>query len=405
LYFYRVKPLILLLYKRNGGLENGEKTMKWSWKLGTYAGIDVYMHATFLILIGFVALSYWAVDQSLVSVLVGVGFILALFGCVVLHEYGHALTARKFGIKTRDITLLPIGGLARLERMPDDPKQELWVALAGPAVNVVIAAVIFVWLLLTNSLSPLTQVSLTGGPFLERLMVVNLFLVGFNMLPAFPMDGGRVLRALLAMRMEYTRATQLSASLGQGMAIIFGFVGLLYNPFLLFIAFFVWIGAAQEASMVQMKSSLGGIPVSRAMITDFQELSPYHRLGDVVELVLKGYQQDFPVVDGGRVVGVLMRNDLLSALQNEGKDTPVVRVMKKEFTTVDSYEMLETAFMKMQACECHTMPVTHGGELIGLFTMDNVGEFIAIQAALRPMKGKSRSVRVYGERPDERLSR
>jgi Zn-dependent protease/predicted transcriptional regulator len=363
------------------------------------------MHATFLILIGFVALSYWAVDQSLVSVLVGVGFILALFGCVVLHEYGHALTARKFGIKTRDITLLPIGGLARLERMPDDPKQELWVALAGPAVNVVIAAVIFVWLLLTNSLSPLTQVSLTGGPFLERLMVVNLFLVGFNMLPAFPMDGGRVLRALLAMRMEYTRATQLSASLGQGMAIIFGFVGLLYNPFLLFIAFFVWIGAAQEASMVQMKSSLGGIPVSRAMITDFQELSPYHRLGDVVELVLKGYQQDFPVVDGGRVVGVLMRNDLLSALQNEGKDTPVVRVMKKEFTTVDSYEMLETAFMKMQACECHTMPVTHGGELIGLFTMDNVGEFIAIQAALRPMKGKSRSVRVYGERPDERLSR
>jgi Zn-dependent protease len=401
-YFYRVSRS---LFWRNGGLENGEKKMKWSWKLGNYAGIDVYMHATFLILIGFVALSYWAVEQSLASVLIGVGFILALFGCVVLHEYGHALTARKYGIKTRDITLLPIGGLARLERMPDDPKQELWVALAGPAVNVVIAAVIFAWLFITNSLSPIGQVSLTAGPFLERLMVVNLFLVGFNMLPAFPMDGGRVLRALLAMRMEYTRATQAAASLGQGLAIVFGFVGLFLNPFLLFIAFFVWIGAAQEASMVQMKSSLGGIPVSRAMITDFQELSPYHRLEDVIDLILKGYQQDFPVVDGGRVVGVLMRTDLMSALQKEGKDTPVGRVMRKEFTTVDSYEMLETAFTKMQSCECHTMPVNHGGQLIGLLTMDNVGEFIAIQAALRPKRGTKKVSRIYGERPDERWSR
>jgi Zn-dependent protease len=376
--------------------------MKWSWKLGTYAGIDVYMHATFLILIGFVALSYWAVEQTLISVLVGVAFILALFACVVLHEYGHALTARKYGIKTRDITLLPIGGLARLERMPDEPRQELWVALAGPAVNVVIAAVIFAWLWLTGSLSPLGQVGLTAGPFLERLMVVNLFLVGFNLLPAFPMDGGRVLRALLAMRLEYTRATQVAASLGQFMAIIFGFVGLFLNPFLLFIAFFVWIGAAQESSMVQMKSSLGGIPVSRAMITDFQTLSPYHRLGDVVELILKGYQQDFPVEEGGRVVGVLMRSDLMTALQNEGKETPVGRVMQKEFTTVDSYEMLETAFTKMQSCECHTMPVTHGGQLIGLLTMDNVGEFIAIQAALRPRRGEPRKEPVYTERPRER---
>lgn len=363
--------------------------MKWSWKLGTFAGVDVYMHATFLILIGFMALSYWAVDRSLISVIAGVGFILALFGCVLLHEYGHALTARKYGIKTRDITLLPIGGVARLERMPDDPKQELWVALAGPAVNVVIAAGLLGWLLVTNSLSPLGQLSLTSGPLLERLMVVNLFLVGFNMIPAFPMDGGRVLRALLAMRLEYTRATQMAASLGQGLAIVFGFVGLFLNPFLLFIAFFVWIGAAQEASMVQMKSALGGIPVSRAMITEFQTLSPYNRLEDVVELILKGYQQDFPVEDGGRVVGVLMRSDLMNALQTDGKEIPVGRVMRKEFTTVDSYEMLETAFTKMQSCDCHTMPVTHAGQLTGLLTMDNVGEFIAIQAAMRPRKGEA----------------
>jgi Zn-dependent protease/CBS domain-containing protein len=362
--------------------------MKWSWKLGTFAGIDVYMHATFLILIGFVALSYWTVSQSLLSVAEGVGFIVALFGCVVLHEYGHALTARKYGIKTRDITLLPIGGLARLERMPDEPRQELWVALAGPAVNVVIAAGLFVWLTFSSSMAPIVDLGVTTGSFLERLMVVNLFLVGFNMIPAFPMDGGRVLRALLAMRMEYTRATSLAASLGQFLAIVFGFIGLFTNPFLLFIAFFVWIGAGQEASMVQMKAALGGIPVSRAMITDFETLSVGDRLEAAVELVIRGSQQDFPVLDNGRVVGVLMRSDLITALSKQGPQTPVTEVMSKEFQTADSYEMLEVAFMNMQACQCHTLPVTHAGQIVGVLTMDNVGEFLAIQAALRPERGR-----------------
>jgi Zn-dependent protease/CBS domain-containing protein len=356
--------------------------MRWSFKLGTYAGVDVYMHFTFLILIGFFALSYWAIGRSLAAVVSGVGFILLLFLCVVLHEYGHALTARKYGIKTRDITLLPIGGLARLERMPDDPRQELWVALAGPAVNVVIAAGLFIWLSLTSTMQPLTEITMTSGGILERLMVLNVFLVAFNMLPAFPMDGGRVLRALLAMRLEYTRATQIAAFLGQGLAIVFGFVGLFFNPFLVFIAFFVWIGAGQEASMVQMKSALGGIPVSRAMITEFDKLSPEQPLDDAVELILKGYQQDFPVIDYGQVVGILTRSDLMAALSKSGGKIRVGDVMKRDFHSVDSYEMLEVAFTDMQACECHTMPVTHGGNLIGLLTMDNVGEFIAIQAAM-----------------------
>jgi Zn-dependent protease len=234
--------------------------MKWSWKLGEFRGIGVYVHATFFILIGFIVLSYWSQGQSLQATLAGVGFILALFACVVLHEFGHALMAAKFGVKTRDITLLPIGGLARLERMPDEPMQELWVALAGPAVNVVIAAALYAWLQLTTSLTPLGQLSVTSGPFLERLMFVNVVLVLFNMLPAFPMDGGRVLRALLANHMEYTRATQIAATVGQAMALVFGFVGFFTNPFLLFIALFVWIGAAQEASMAQMKSSRSPAP-------------------------------------------------------------------------------------------------------------------------------------------------
>ena len=183
--------------------------MKWSLRIGQYAGIGVYVHATFLILLAFIAFSHWSTSQDLVKTLEGVGFILALFGCVVLHEFGHALMAARFGIKTKDITLLPIGGVARLERMPEEPRQELLVALAGPAVNVVIAVGLYGWLLISNSFEPFEGLSVTRGPFLERLLIVNIILVVFNMLPAFPMDGGRVLRALLATRMR-TRRRRIS---------------------------------------------------------------------------------------------------------------------------------------------------------------------------------------------------
>jgi Zn-dependent protease len=361
--------------------------MKWSWKLGEVAGIDVYMHATFVLLIGWVALSHWQEAHSLAVVVSGVAFILALFGCVLLHELGHALTAKRYGIRARDITLLPIGGVARLERMPDDPRQELWVALAGPAVNIVLAALLYGWLLATGTWDPLDQLSVTGGSFIGRLMVVNLFLAGFNMLPAFPMDGGRVVRALLATRMEYVRATQIAGSLGQGMAFLFGFIGLFANPFLLFIALFVWIGAAQETSMVQMKSALGGIPVGRAMLTEFRILSPGDPLGQAVEMVLAGSQQDFPVVENGAVVGVLTREDLLVALAKQGQESPVSAVMRRDFQVADSSEMLEPVFLRLQSCDCRTLPVTRQGRLVGLVTMDNVGEFLMIQAALAEAKG------------------
>jgi Zn-dependent protease len=219
--------------------------MPWSWKLARVAGIDVYVHVTFFMVIAWIALIHWNESQSVGAVIDGVGFILALFGCVVLHEFGHALTAARYGIRTRDITLLPIGGLARLERMPDVPLQELWVALAGPAVNGVIAIALFVWLQASGAWEAVEGVGVTTGAFGERVMVANVFLAGFNLLPAFPMDGGRALRAVLATRMDYTQATQLAAMVGQAMAIFFGFLGLQGNPFLIFIALFVWIGATQ----------------------------------------------------------------------------------------------------------------------------------------------------------------
>ncbi len=362
--------------------------MKWSWKIGRFAGIDVYIHTTFLLLIAFFGFNYWLQTRTLAGTLEGIGFLLLLFLSVVLHEYGHALTARRYDIQTRDITLLPIGGVARLERMPDKPIQELWVALAGPAVNVVIAALLFAYLFLTRSLVPLPGLLLTGGPFLERLMVVNLFLVGFNLLPAFPMDGGRILRALLALRLEYVQATQIAASIGQGMAFLFGIVGLFINPFLLFIALFVWIGAQQEASMVQMKSGLSGIPVQRAMMTEFKTLAPSDRLSRAVEYLLATPQQDFPVVDDGRIIGILTRIDLIKALSRHDEALRVDAIMRRDFETVHPGDMLAAALGRLQACECHIFPVVQDSQLIGLLTSENIGEFLMLQAALerRPLR-------------------
>ena len=234
--------------------------MRWSLKIAKLAGIDIFIHFTFFVLVTWVAFIQRKLNGSIGAAFSGVAFILAVFTCVVLHELGHALAAKKYGIRTQDIILLPIGGVARLEKMPNQPIQELWVALAGPAVNVVIAALLAVYLWITNTLIPDNQLTMTTAAFIERIMGINIFLVLFNMIPAFPMDGGRVLRALLATRLAYIKATKVSANLGQGIALLFGVIGLFYNPILLFIAFFVWMGAAQETRMVRVKSVLDRIP-------------------------------------------------------------------------------------------------------------------------------------------------
>ena len=357
--------------------------MKWSWKLGEFRGIAVNMHATFLILIAIVVLRQWSENHSVGKTLEGVGFVLALFGCVVLHEFGHALTAARFGIKTRDITLLPIGGVARLERIPEKPMQELWVAIAGPAVNVVIASGLWAWIQLTSAFSSVEQLGVTTGSFPERLMAVNVLLVVFNMIPAFPMDSGRVLRALLATNMEYTRATQIAASIGQSVALVFAFVGFFTNPFLMFIALFVWIGAAQEASMVTMKAALGGVPVRRAMMTDFRTLQPGDSLQRAVELILATPQQDFPVLDDGRVLGILTSRDLMVALHERGSDALVQDVMRRDFMSLDANEMLETALARMHTAGCClTAPVIQRDALIGLLTAENVQELLLIVSVL-----------------------
>jgi Zn-dependent protease/predicted transcriptional regulator len=362
--------------------KGGQDIMKWSWRVGEFLGIRVYVHATFLLLIGWIALTHFMQGQTLQSAVAGVLFTVAIFLSVLLHEYGHALAARRFGIGTRDITLLPIGGVARLERMPEEPKQELWVALAGPAVNVAISGALFVVLFAAGALQPLAGLSVAGGPFLERLMVANIFLVLFNLLPAFPMDGGRVLRALLATRLPYVKATKIAGFLGQGMALLFGLAGLFGNPFLVFIALFVWIGAAQESAAVEAKSALGNVPVGSAMITDFRHLSPGDPLSRAVALVLTGSQQDFPVVDGQRIVGILPRSELILALAQHGQEKPVGEVMVRTFESADIADTLQSAYERLQTGLAPALPVTRNGQLAGMITAENVGEFLMIRAAL-----------------------
>jgi Zn-dependent protease len=357
--------------------------MKWSWKIARLWDIDVYVHATFLLIIGWVAYSYWVQFESINAVVGGIVFIVALFACVVLHEYGHALMARRYGVKTRDITLYPIGGVARLERIPEKPIEELWVALAGPAVNVVIAALLAVYLAATGGLVMTEILSVARGDFLQRLLAVNLLLVAFNLIPAFPMDGGRVLRALLAMRIDHVKATQIAATVGQGLAFLFGFIGLFWDPMLLFIAFFVWIGAEQEASMARIKHALGGIPVSRAMQTNYETLSPRDTLGRAVELILAGSQQDFPVVEGDRVLGLLERETLIKALSAGGQEQTVVTTLRTDLPAIDSHEMVEQALARIQQSGARTLPVTHAGRLAGLITSENITEFLMIRSALR----------------------
>lgn len=363
--------------------------MRWSVKLGEFSGIAVYIHTTFLILIAWVGFSRWEPERSLTAAIAGILFVSALFLCVLLHEFGHALTAKRFGINTENITLLPIGGVARLERMPEDPKQEFLIALAGPAVNVVIALILMVYLAATGRLFPLTELSATSGSFAERLMVINVVLVIFNMIPAFPMDGGRVLRAGLALRMNYARATNIAATLGQGFAFLFGLIGLLGNPFLIFIAFFVWIGAAQEAAGVQLRSALGAKSTADAMITDFRTLTPGDPLSRAVELLLAGSQEDFPVVDNNAVVGILTKVDLLQALARDGERPLVGDVMQRNFESAQEGESLKFVLERLQNRECRTLPVLQQNHLVGLITMENLSEFVSIQSALKAARSQN----------------
>jgi Zn-dependent protease/CBS domain-containing protein len=358
--------------------------MSWSWKICRVAGIPIYVHWTFFILIVYVAYSSLAGGKGLAGAAYLVAYVLALFGCVVLHELGHALTAQRFGVGTTSIVLLPIGGVARLQRIPENPAQELVIALAGPAVNLVIAAAL--WLGGTPlPFAPVHPHGIVAAGFLSNLLVTNLFLALFNLLPAFPMDGGRVLRALLAMWLDYAIATRAAATVGKLMAIAFAIWGLDSRPampMVVVIAVFVWIGAEAEASQVEERFALRGVRVREAMLTDYQTLAPDHTLGHAAEVLLAGSQADFPVGHDGQDLGVLNRSDLLAGLARGGPGALVADYMKPSPGNVEAEEPLVPALNRLRESQTHCMQVIEAGRPVGLLTLENIGEFLMVRAAL-----------------------
>ncbi|HJV88764.1 MAG TPA: site-2 protease family protein [Holophagaceae bacterium] len=347
--------------------------MSWSWKLGTLAHIEIRVHATFLLLLAWVGGLSYSKDRSLEAALVAVAFILCVFATVVLHEMGHALTARRFGVRTLGITLLPIGGVAQLDRIPEKPREELLVALAGPAVNVVLA--LLLWAGLAGG-GPLDLQGPRPGPtaFVARLAVVNAGLALFNLLPAFPMDGGRALRALLSLRMGRSRATRIAAHLGQAMALLFAGLGLLGNPFLVFIGLFVWLSAEEEARAVQVQAVLDGISVGEAMVTTFQTLAPEESLARARELLIHTFQRDFPVAREGGCLGLLTHQGLLRALAHGGEGCEVTSAMESTFGTATPVEPLSSALPRLPSAPGRTLLVMEGRRVVGLLTAENIGE-------------------------------
>ena len=365
--------------------------MKWSWRIARIAGIDVRVHATFWVLLAVLGYQGYLLGGQ-AGAAAQMGFVLLGFSIVVMHEYGHALTARRYGIPTDDITLLPIGGVARLARLPRDPKQEIVIALAGPAVNVVLAGLLYAALWLTQrpaiEMAPVDE-HFFSRTLLERLLSWNVMLAAFNMIPAFPLDGGRVLRALLVMRNKsYARGTAQAAKVGRFLAVMLGVAGYfgvfgVRSPTLILIALFIWLAAAREAAAAHEAAAREGVSLERVMITDVRTLAPTDTLSRAVELTLTGFQQDFPVVDGDAVVGVLTRKDLMRVLAQQGDSALVSSAMRRDFQVAEPSEAVEAALARLESSDCHALPVVRGRQLMGVLTLDNVGEYMMIQAALR----------------------
>jgi Zn-dependent protease/predicted transcriptional regulator len=358
--------------------------MRWTFHIARVAGIDVKVHATFLLALAFYGFAFYG-QGGLPAAIQGVVFISLVFFCVLLHEFGHALAARRYGINTPDITLLPIGGLARLDRMPEKPGEELVIAIAGPLVNVVIAALLAPFVPVVMMMKPEVLEHFAFG-LIPRLFIANCILVLFNLVPAFPMDGGRILRAFLAMRMDYAKATNIAATIGQTLAFVGALCVLVWggNPMLMLVAIFVFFGAQSEAAHAQMRSITSGLRVRDAMVTRFEVLPRSATLHDAVQAVLNTSQHDFPIVDEtGSAIGILTRDDLIVALRESGAQAPVAESMRANVPSLNPMMFFDRAQALMQESESPALPVVDSiGRLVGIFTRENVGELILLQSAL-----------------------
>ncbi|MBK5226067.1 MAG: site-2 protease family protein [Thermoleophilia bacterium] len=358
--------------------------MKWSFKVGRIFGIELRVHITFFLIVLYAAY-IWGVgyEQGWPGAIYGGFLISMLFICVVIHELSHSRMAQHYGADVASITLLPIGGVSLLKNMPEEPKKELWVSLVGPFSNIVIGAILGIVLILlpgkvaATSTEQFTDImigiSLQG--FVTYMLIINLLLAVFNMLPAFPLDGGRVLRSILAQRISYVKATRAAVITGQLFAFALGIAGFLLGAWLwLIIAVFIYMGAEQEGTGAEVKTVLSKLTVGQAVEAGAKVLSPEQTLGDVVTIVLHSFQEDFPVLEGGNIVGVLTRANLIGGLHKAGPDAAVSQVMEKEFPLVEASALFSEVYEKMNSSGIKAVPVVEGNQLVGMVTLEHLSE-------------------------------
>ena len=364
-------------------------------RIATVAGIPIRLHFTFLLFL----LWIYAASPSNARWF-GVLYVVTIFACVVLHELGHSVVAVRYGIPVADITLYPIGGIARIEKRPT-ARQELWIALAGPAVNVVIASILVVVLGAQGKLPEVGQMLPfgAGAPgFVASILKANIALVLFNLIPAFPMDGGRVLRAILALNMPPPRATRIAANIAQSIAIAAGIWAVMSHPpqwFLMFIALFIYFGAGQEASSTEQSALVEGVPLRKAMMTDVRTLTVGNTLKEAADVLLDTSQHDFPVLHGDQVQGLLTRNDLLRGLSVSGPGAYVAGAMNREFASAGPDDDLGESLHSLQAQGGPLMifDPAQPGKLLGMVTSENIQEYFAVKQIVAARNGRNNSGR------------
>lgn len=363
--------------------------MEWSYKIGTVYGIPLRLHITFpMLIIAYAAL--FGYEYGLMAAFRGSILILLLFACVVLHELAHSRQAQRYGVKVRDVTLLPIGGVSNMEHIPENPQQELRIAIAGPAISFVIGIV----LLMINLAVGLPifdfnfeKIATSSSYIFVYLAWINIFLAFFNLLPAFPMDGGRVIRAYLAQRMSYIKATHIAATIGKIFAIIFGIVGFVINPILIFIAFFVYLGASSEEQSVMVGESLKGLRVKDVMNAQCVTIPAETSLLALVEKIFHGTCRGVILVtEEDQYVGLASQENILSAIHEHGLDIEVGKIAKRDLPTVSPEDKLDDIYRKMQRDQQRAYAVTDRRELVGIISLEDLGRAYALVAALRSEK-------------------
>ncbi|AOW20679.1 site-2 protease family protein [Urechidicola croceus] len=360
--------------------------MKGNLKLGSVFGIKVLVHWTFIFLIIWVVFSEISQGRNLESILYNIAFVIAVFLCVVLHELGHALTAKRYGIQTKKITLLPIGGIASLDKIPESPKHEFLVTIAGPLVNLIIALLLYFVIpveYITNQ--NFTEImhsmdDFTLRNFLFFLFIANIGLVVFNLIPAFPMDGGRIFRSILAMNMNRVKATSIASSVGQFIAVVFLLIGLIYNPILIFIALFIFLGAYGENKLVQHFALMKGHKVKEAMMTTFTQLRSENTLDDVANIIISGSEKDFVVLENNEIKGVLLNETFIK--NSASRELLVKDIMKTTYKTVSSNDDLKDVYELLGSQTLKFFPVLENNKLVGVIDLINLHEFLLLESKL-----------------------